>query len=186
MKRIAKILILAIVLPVILSGCNSDGRPLTDGEISEMIEEAQSEWNETYNNMEQEQDDEYIEEIGQQILRCFEEKDVEGLKAMFSLSSQKNYYLDAEIEIAFEKYRGKTAYTILTNKALTDYLIDNGEFTLKRFTPKILDVVTDSSDECTIGFALYQVCDDSPDKIGISVMVIRDSQDNKLAVIGGD
>ena len=64
MKKAIKLLILVLVLPVLLSGCG-----------------AKKQINQDY---------EYIEEIGNQIIRCFDEKDAEGLKAMFSVNSQEN------------------------------------------------------------------------------------------------
>ncbi len=160
MKKSIKLLILVLVLPVLLSGCG-----------------AKKQINQDY---------EYIEEIGNQIVRCFDEKDAEGLKAMFSLSSHKNCNLDEQIENAFEKYEGKSVSFVTTNRSIMESSMREGKYTKKHFVPQIDDIVTDTSNEYVIGFALYQVYENWPEKEGIIVVVLRDSQENELAVIGGE
>ena len=99
-----------------------------------------------------EEDNKYLDELGAEIVRCFDEKDVEGLKALFCSDEKNgNPELVSEIKYAFSIYEGKSQSFYVTSKSAAGNYTDD-----KHFTPHIR-ITTCEGKEYTISFLLYTI-----------------------------
>ncbi|MBP1548621.1 MAG: DUF5104 domain-containing protein [Oscillospiraceae bacterium] len=132
-----------------------------------------------------ETDSQYVEKQATEIIRCFNQKDVEGLKKLFCSNSQEYYDLDSEIQVAFEFYEGTSKSYILSNSSYAGGSMENGEWYDKHFRPKIKKIKTDVGKQYTIGYSTYSIYKYDAGEVGIGVLALYDEDDNLLAVIGG-
>ncbi len=98
----------------------------------------------------------YVENMSQEIVRCFDEKDAESLKELFSFDIQDEYDLDSQIEYAFSLYNGKYQSYYVTKKRWAGTIID-GTFYDKYFTPRIKNIVTDEGMTYYIYYLTYYI-----------------------------
>ena len=121
----------------------------------------------------------------EEILRCFDEKDAEGLKSMFCQNSIDYYDIDSEIQNAFDLYEGESvSYKIYSNGGWSGGY-DNGICVDKHSTPEIGNIKTNCGKKYTIGYCTYEVYEKDEGKVGICVIALRDDNGNQLAAIGG-
>ena len=160
MKKISILLFLAVYISLSFTGCG--------------ITHAFKELNE---------DDVYIEKMSKEIVRCFDEKDIDVLKSLFCQNTQDNYNLDKEIQNAFDLYEGKSKSYIVTEKSWAGGK-DNGEWTDKHFTPQIENIKTDKKEKYCIGYLVYSVYSSDQGRVGICALGLRNSNGEEIARIG--
>lgn len=129
-------------------------------------------------------DAKYINEMSDEIVRCFDERDIEALKSMFCSGSQKYYDLDNEILNALDIYDSKSTSYIVSEKTSTG-LRSDGKWVDQHYIPLIKNIETDSGKEFNIGFCVYKIYEDNSDKVGIGVISLENSEFEELAAIGG-
>ncbi len=107
-------------------------------------------------------------DVAREVLYCFDNDDVEGLKSLFCeeiLSNINN--LDEQIEEAFELYEGKSEeigpITTASQKS-----VRNGVVVKKTATPRIPIYNTDEGKEYVISIRMFTENKDNPDLIGIN------------------
>lgn len=121
-------------------------------------------------------------EKSEEIVRCFDEKDIEGLKSLFCLNSQNNYNLDKEIEKAFSLYNGKSiSYNLSYGGTAGGW--DDGERIDEHITPSIRDIETSNGNIYNIYYTEYTIYKADSGRVGIIYMSLFDSEDNTLARI---
>ena len=108
-------------------------------------------------------DAKYINEMSDEIVRCFDERDIEALKSMFCSGSQKYYDLDNEILNALDIYDSKSTSYIVSEKTSTG-LRSDGKWVDQHYIPLIKNIETDSGKEFNIGFCVYKIYEDNSDK----------------------
>lgn len=117
-----------------------------------------------------------------EIVRCFDEKDVNGLKSLFCDKVQTTYNLDDEIQTAFDFYEGKSESYDL-NYGGTAGGWEDGECIDEHITPSIKNIRTTSEKEYSIFYTEYTICDYDKKKIGIIYLSLFDENDIPLARI---
>ena len=132
---------------------------------------------------ESDQNNLYVENMSQEIIRCFDEKDAESLKELFSSDIQDEYDLDFQIESAFNLYNGKSQSYYVTEKNW-DGVIKDGIFYDKHFTPKIKDIVTDEGMTYSIYYLTYYIYEGDEDRIGITALGLMSGSQTELARVG--
>ena len=126
-----------------------------------------------------------LKHISDEIVRCFDEKDAEGLKSMFCRNSIVYYDIDSEIQNAFDLYEGESvSYKIYSNGGWSGGY-DNGICVDKHSTPEIKYIKTNCGKEYTIGFCTYEIYESDAGRVGIGVIGLQDEEGNEIAVIGG-
>lgn len=128
-----------------------------------------------------EEDNKYLDELGAEIVRCFDEKDVEGLKVLFCSNKKGESNLNSQIQNAFNLYDSKSQAFYVTNKSWTGGRID-GEYDKKCFTPYIR-ITTNKGKEYTIVCLLYTINVYDTGKVGILTIGLRDKTGDEIAVI---
>ena len=78
-----------------------------------------------------------------EIIRCFDEKDVEGLKSLFCQYSQDNDSIYSEIEEAFNMYEGKSVSFEFRYRGGVSGEWRNGKAVDEHVHPKIENIITD-------------------------------------------
>jgi hypothetical protein len=127
----------------------------------------------------------YSYNLSAEIIRCFNEKDSEGLKSLFCTNTQNYYNMDSEILNTFNCYNGVSeSYSVKYASRAGDAYKD-GKMYDEHFRPKITNIVTDTGNIYSIEFTAYSVHDYDPGWVGIGVIVLYDSEENVIAVIGG-
>ena len=126
----------------------------------------------------------YIRVQSDEIIRCFDEKDAEGLKALFCQNSIDYYDIDSEIQNAFNLYEGQSVSHTLNFYGWSSGM-QEGIWYDKHYTPEIRNIKTNCGKEYTIGFCVYEVYEKDEGKVGICVIALRDDNGNQLAAIGG-
>ena len=129
------------------------------------------------------EDYQYLDELSAEIVRCFDEKDAEGLKALFCTNElENNTEIDSQIETTFSMYEGKSQSFYTTDKSWEGGY-RNGVYDEKYFTPRIR-ITTSDGKEYTISYALCTIYEYDKGKIGINALGLSDDWPNELAGIG--
>lgn len=122
-------------------------------------------------------------ELALEVLRCFDEKDLENLKNLFCSEVQNSQDLNSEILEAFDFYKGKSkSYNKSINVGGGKSMKD-GELVLCSIVPVIRKIKTDTNEEYTIVVFSYSVNKHNSNQIGIMYINIIDS--NKTNYIIG-
>ena len=130
-----------------------------------------------------EEDYKYLDELSAEIVRCLDEKDSEGLKALFCDNAKNNNSeIDLQIQDVFNTYDSKSESFYVTQKSSEGGYRD-GVYYDKSFTPHIR-ITTSEGKEYTVSYILYTVYDDDKGKIGINALGLYDEWPNELAGIG--
>ena len=119
--------------------------------------------------------------IAQDIVDCFNNDDVEGLKEMFCDYKKDRHDLDEEITNAFEFLNGSfTDYKL--NRSSEGSSVDEGRESYLQYTYNIEDISTDSDSDhiYIISYTYRERCFDYKETEGMTSMaVIRVPIDNK-------
>lgn len=181
-KAICGLLVICMCLCV--SGCELfEFAKLTTEYVADNVSETVNKVVDSFAELEE--DNKYLDELGAEIVRCLDEKDAEGLKALFCANElESNTEIDSQIENAFSMYEGKSQSFYVTDKSWEGGRRD-GVYIDKYFTPRIREIITDAGKTYYIKCLLYTVCDYDIGKIGISAIGLYDEcTDNKIARIG--
>ena len=121
---------------------------------------------------------------GQAILKCFEKKDKETLKSIFSEKIRKRKEFDSEIDTALNFIDGKiVSYDPDTDGGSGDS-IDDGKINYIRLYIHIRDIKTDKEKKYSIFGTYYIKNGIEPDNIGLEFITIYDdtnANDSDLA-----
>lgn len=132
----------------------------------------------------------YSEKIMLEILECFDKKDKERLKSLFSDEVKKESTLEEEIDKAFLLYQGKSVeYDILYATGVAQANKENGEYTFKNAEPKLYGIRTDSGKVYSLIYGSVLVNQDNPNSEGVTWIQLFDIEEPKkedvpVAVIG--
>lgn len=126
----------------------------------------------------------YIKVQSDEIIRCFDEKDAEGLKALFCQNSIDYYDIDSEIQNAFDLYEGQSVSHTLNLYGWSGGM-QEGIWYDKHYTPEIRNIKTNCGKEYTIGFCSYEIYESDAGRVGIGVIGLQDEEGDVIAVIGG-
>lgn len=125
------------------------------------------------------------EEILKEIIACFDNKDVETLKNMFSSYVQSTCNLDEQIEIAFSNYKGvSTSYDGFWDSGIISSHIKNGNYRMKMIGADMREIITDENEIYFIKFRRFVVYDNDESQLGVCKIYLCDSDGKKIAVIG--
>ncbi len=117
------------------------------------------------------------EEIGvelcNEVIRCFDEDDVYGLKELFCAAIQNNNNLDYEIKNAFDFFEGSIesydGFSIGSGES-----VDDGVLMDSHIVPVINNIETDSGNIYKITFLSYIVLEKNEQYEGINYLIVRD------------
>lgn len=130
-------------------------------------------------------DTKYIKDQTAEIVRCFDEKDIDGLKALFCKNTQDNYNLDKEIKNAFDLYEGTSESFRINLQGCWAGGYSDGILDDKHFTPQIEEITTDENKIYSIGYLLYTVYESDHGRVGIVALALRNGEGEEIAKIGG-
>ena len=124
------------------------------------------------------------EEILIKVIEFFDNKDKEGIKALFASQIKQNHNIDTQIDRAFEIYDGKSvSYDVhaggIANSAKTD-----DTYTFLVFDGKLKNIKMDNSKSFSIWIFRCVVNDDDPDEIGLTRITLCREDGVNLAPIG--
>jgi len=112
-----------------------------------------------------------VNEYSKEVLRCFDEEDVDGLKSLFCEEIQNTHNLDEDIKNALDIYQGKTiSYKIIGGTG--GETVENGKIVLKDENIQIGEIKTDTGNEYVIVIYSYVINEEYPNRIGISAIDI--------------
>lgn len=118
-----------------------------------------------------------------EIIRCFNEKDSDGLKSMFCETVKKTENLDEQIENAFDFIDGEiTSYDYLIGSESKS--VDEGKVTKKRVYPWITEILTDKNRKYEMQFDSYIIYENKDEAIGIICIEIFDREADTSCKIG--
>lgn len=163
MKKISNIFVILLFLFIFVSGCSRN--------------ESESE---TYTDS--------LKRISAEIVRCFDENDLESLSTMISQSSHDQYYIETQIKEAFEFYEGKSKKAVpmgFQREGLMNDFVD-----VTRYYNPVIHITTNLGDEYNLYFEYYFIDTDHPENIGLTYIKfmkrMEDKQEHPVAYIGGD
>ena len=118
-----------------------------------------------------------------EILRCFDEKDTEGLRSFFCQHSQDTDSINDEIEAAFEFYEGKSvSFEFAYNGGVAGKWRD-GKAVDEHITPEIRSIVTDTDNKYLIFYHEYLTYTADEKCVGVTYMLIfNEETDEKLQI----
>ena len=127
---------------------------------------------------------EQTEKILLKIIECFDNKDKESIKAMFSVKIAKEFDLDSLIDKAFEIYNGKSVSYEINKGSTAGSAKTDGTYTFLEYDGKLENIKMDNSKSFSIRMSRCVVNDDDPDEIGLTRITLRRDDGVKLAPIG--
>lgn len=127
-------------------------------------------------------DEKYARKQGKTIVECFDTKDVNALKNMFSESTKEKCNLEEEIQIAFDLYEGKSISYKCVDVGIAGGTKD-GEWVDKHIAPNI-SLETDKGNKYEIEFREYLIYKKDETMIGIKKIFLWNADGERLAVIG--
>ena len=179
MKKVISVLLVFCVC-LCISGCKL--LEATAEYVANDVKKAVTAIPEAFNEIEE--DYQYLDELSAEIVRCFDEKDAEGLKALFCTNElENNTEIDSQIETTFSMYEGKSQSFYTTDKSWEGGY-RNGVYDDKHFTPRIREIITDAGRTYCIGYLVYTIYDYDSDKIGINGIGLKDETGKEIAGIG--
>ena len=122
----------------------------------------------------------HAEEVSKELIRCINERDLDGIEQMFNQYSRNEKklrkdiedfldYIDGEIEDYDFNYRGEISSSIR-----------DGKWTRQETQTKLENIITDTGKKYyQITFSEYVICTGEKDKEGISILTLHD-ENNKL------
>lgn len=126
------------------------------------------------------------EKIGTEIIRCFKEKDTEGLKSMFCSKISNSHDLDSEISAAMDFMEGEIESYEISAGTGWSYDVDSGEWTRESIKPHI-NIETSVGKKYRVPYGYVLINRDNPDHEGMFFMKIIDTESEEERVeIGGD
>ena len=150
-------LCLMVITIFILTGCNNDIK---------LIDSKQS-----------------SNDKSKEIVRCFDEKDIEGLKNLFCEEVINSHNLDEEIQQAFDFYEGKSvSYDLYYGGSSGGW--DNGVCVDEHITPQIKNLKTDNDKIYRIPYHEYVIYKQNPKCVGITYIRIFDESSDDMVQIG--
>ncbi|MGN0655591.1 MAG: DUF5104 domain-containing protein, partial [Ruminiclostridium sp.] len=113
------------------------------------------------------------QKLARDIVECFNNEDIEGLKDMFCDYVKDRHDLDAEISNAFDFLNGRITkwdYEIGPESKSIEY----GRATYLQFVTNLEDISTESDDANTylISYCYYERCDDYKETEGMTHLVV--------------
>jgi len=119
-----------------------------------------------------------------EILRCFDEKDVEGLKKLFCQYTRKDLDIDAEIKKAFDFYKGKSvSFKFAYNGGIAGSWRD-GKAIDEHIEPEIQDISTELGNIYRIYYHEYLTYEKDEKCVGVTYMIIFDENTDEMIRIG--
>ncbi len=148
--KYGKLIIFLFATMILLIGCNTSDNPFSQAR--------------------------YAEKQCKTIVECFDTKDLETIKNMFSSWIQETHNLDKEIQDVFDLYEGKSVHWDYVDYG-SEGAIDDGKWTEKRISPTI-DIETDAGKKYHIVFYDYLVYEKDEARLGIQYIIIYDTSNN--------
>ncbi len=145
-----KVIIFLLTIMILLAGCDSSDNPFSQAK--------------------------YAEKQCKTIVECFDTKDLETIKNMFSSWIQETHNLDKEIQDVFDLYEGKSVHWDYVDYG-SEGAIDDGTWTDKQISPTI-DIETDTGKKYHIVFYDYLVYEKDETRLGIQYISIYDTGNN--------
>ena len=119
-----------------------------------------------------------------EILRCFDEKDAEGLKSLFCQYSQDNPNISKEIEDAFDFYKGKSvSFKFAYNGGVAGSWRD-GKAVDEHVTPEMENITTDLGNIYRILYSEYLTYKEDEKRVGITFILLYDEENDGMIKIG--
>lgn len=126
----------------------------------------------------------YSEKVSENIIECFNNKDVDGLIQMISPYVLETREVEEQIKNAYEVIEGTiTSYEVLSFGY--DGSIRDGKWVIKNEQVKIHKVITDNGEEYIIDYSEYITNKDDKSKEGIYLIILRDKDNELIQKIGG-
>ncbi len=173
MKRYA--LIIMILSLLFISSCGFNSLDLNTS----------SEYDPRYSN--QAQDRIYNEETLILILECFDNRDSETLKKMFSPYIQSEYDLDKQINETFLAYNGVSIlYDGFWDHGIKSEYINDGVILEKKIGAAMENIKTDNDKTYYISFEKYVVHDANEDMLGLYNIVLHNENYSVISIIGSN
>ncbi len=113
-----------------------------------------------------------------EIVRCFEERDSEGLKELFCAKVKKSTLgeLDNQITAFFDRLGTETIVSYSWSAGGRETSYRKGKITSQESTPDI-EIDLSNGDKIYLFYWWYQINDEDPDEIGISQITITYNYD---------
>lgn len=117
----------------------------------------------------------------EEVVRCFNERDSEGLKELFCAKVINSTLgeLDDQIKVFFDRLGTETIVSYNWSGGSSETSYSKGKITSLESTPDI-EIDLSNGDKIYLFYWWYQVNDESPDEVGISQITITYNGDTEL------
>ncbi|MCI8669571.1 MAG: DUF5104 domain-containing protein [Lachnospiraceae bacterium] len=124
----------------------------------------------------------HAEKVSKELIRCINEKDVDGIEQLFNRYSQNEENLRSDIEDFLVHIDGEIVDYIIT-WGETSVSIDDGKLTEQKTETEIENIITDTGKRYYIRFREYMICTEDRDKEGILLLLLYDENKKRLCRI---
>lgn len=116
----------------------------------------------------------FAEETMMTVLKCFDEKDTETLKGLFSESVASEYDLDKQIEEAMNCYEGKSTSHDDVRSGISEAHFNKDHYEYKSIRTVMDNITTDNDKAYMIEFIYVLVDEKDETQIGLDKLFLRD------------
>lgn len=116
----------------------------------------------------------FAEETMMTVLKCFDEKDTETLKSLFSESVVSAYDLDKQIEEAMNYYEGRSTSHDDVSSDISESNYSQDHYVYKSIRTVMDNIMTDNNKAYRIDFIYVLVDEKDETKIGLDTLFLRD------------
>ena len=127
-------------------------------------------------------DDSPGEECAVNVMDCFINKDVEGLKNLFCEKVNHDTDLEKEITEAFEFIDGNIISYDDDISCTSRVAYDEGKVSERYYGPFVGNIKTDKNKEYAMNIGLYTVFEKDDGYVGVAAIVISNSDDDDITV----
>ncbi|MDE7295421.1 MAG: DUF5104 domain-containing protein, partial [Oscillospiraceae bacterium] len=127
-------------------------------------------------------DDSPSEECAVNVMDCFINEDVEGLKKLFCYKVNHGTDLDKEITEAFEFIDGNIISYDDDSSCTSRVAYDEGKAVERYYCPFVDNITTDKNKVYTMNIGLYTVYEKDDGYVGVDAIVIRNSNGDKIVI----
>ena len=125
----------------------------------------------------------HAEEVSKELIRCINERDLDGIEQMFNQYSRNEKKLRKDIEDFLDHIDGEILDYIITWGEVS-LSIEDGIWTEQKTETKIENIITDTGKRYHIRFREYMIYTEDKDKEGgILLLLLYDENKNKLCRI---
>ncbi|MCI8669573.1 MAG: DUF5104 domain-containing protein [Lachnospiraceae bacterium] len=122
----------------------------------------------------------HAEKVSKELIRCINEKDVDGIEQLFNLYSQKEEKLREDIEDFLDYIDSEIVDYNINYRGEVGSWIEDGKWVEQEVQTNLENIITDTGTKYFIVFREYMIYKKDETKEGVCLLTLRDENNHVL------